>query len=72
MLNKLNSAFIILEAIGTLALAVTSVYMIWFGRPLEAIYFILGATWLGRGQVARYLAKAIAIELAIAAGAGSE
>lgn len=72
MLNFMNQTFIILEAIGTLALVAASAYALYIDNPLYAIYFILAGIWLGRGQVARYLAKAIAIELAIAAGADSE
>lgn len=62
-MRKLLTAIIIVEAIGTLALAVWSVYALYLGNTLEAIYFILGSIWLGRGQVVRTTARAIREEL---------
>lgn len=63
MLKKLLAFAIIAEALGTLALAVWSVYALYVDQTLEAIYFILGAIFMGRGQVVRATAREIREEL---------
>lgn len=62
MLRKLLKFGIIFDGLGTLALAVWSVYALYVGQTLEAIYFILGSIWLGRGQVVRATAREIRAE----------
>jgi hypothetical protein len=63
MRKKLTAAAILLDILGTMILAIWSAYCMYRGLELQAVYFILGALFMGRGQVVRMTARMIREEL---------
>lgn len=62
-MHKILQTLIIIESTATLALAGWSVYAVSQGQELFAIYLILGALFMGRGQVVRQTAREIRAEM---------
>jgi hypothetical protein len=63
MPKKLLAFVILFETLATIILSVWSAYELYLGNDLRAIYFILGAIYMGRGQVVRATARETREEL---------
>jgi hypothetical protein len=62
-MHKILQTLIIIESTATLALAGWSAYASYHDQDLFSIYLILGAIFMGRGQVVRQTAREIRAEM---------
>lgn len=62
-MHKILQTLIIIESTATLVLAGWSAYASYHGQDLFSIYLILGALFMGRGQVVRQTAREIRAEM---------
>lgn len=63
MLKKLIPLAALIDNFASLVLAGWSVYALYQGQELQAVYLILGAIFMGRGQVVRMTAREIRAEM---------